>query len=133
MSFAAQKLHENIEGDINNIVRVSVSVDGTWQKRHGFNSLHGVVFVISIDHGLVLDYVVKTLVCFECKKIKMPQQNGKNVMLQIAQSTTMVVRGQWRRKQLWKCLPDPLRNINYFVMFLLVRVIPVLLGLLLMQ
>ena len=74
MSFAAQKLHENIEGDINNIVCVSVSVDGTSHKRHGFNSLHGVVFVISIDRGLVLDYVVKTLVCLHlnAKKIKMP-------------------------------------------------------------
>ena len=102
MSVAAQKLHKNIEGGINNVADVSVSVDGTWQKRHGFNSLHGVIFVISIDRGFVLDYVVKTLVCFECKKIKLHQRNGKNVMLQIAQSTTKVVWGQWRNKEINK-------------------------------
>ena len=44
-------------------------MDGTWQKR-GFVSLHGVVFVMSIEKGLVLDYIVKTKVCHVCKKNK---------------------------------------------------------------
>ena len=47
---------------------MSVSVDGSWQKRYGFNSLLGMVFLISIDTGCVLDYVVKSVFCHECKK-----------------------------------------------------------------
>jgi len=45
----------------------SVSVDGTWQKRYGFSSLLGVVYLISIETGEVLDYEVKSKVCYECK------------------------------------------------------------------
>ena len=40
-----------------------MSVDGSWQKRYGHNSLNGLVYVISIDTGKVLDYAVKTKVC----------------------------------------------------------------------
>ena len=44
------------------IGRVAVSVDGTWQKRGHFSKT-GVVFVISIRTGEVLDYELKTLHC----------------------------------------------------------------------
>ena len=44
---------------------VSVTVDGTWQRR-GHCSKHGVVFVLSVETGEVLDVVVKSLVCHEC-------------------------------------------------------------------
>ena len=44
---------------------VAVSVDGTWQKR-GHCSKTGVVFVISIRTGEVLDYELKTMHCREC-------------------------------------------------------------------
>lgn len=47
------------------VANVSVSVDGTWQKR-GHSSKMGVVFVISVRTGEILDYVVKSLVCQEC-------------------------------------------------------------------
>ena len=30
---------------------VGVTVDGTWQKQYVFNSLLGVVFIISVDTG----------------------------------------------------------------------------------
>ena len=46
------------------IAKVGVTVDGTWQKR-GHSSKMGVVFVISIDTGGVLDYV-RSLFCHEC-------------------------------------------------------------------
>ena len=48
------------------IARVAVTVDGTWQKR-GHSSKIGVVFVISVDTGEILDYEVKSLFCHECK------------------------------------------------------------------
>ncbi len=39
------------------IANVSVTVDGTWQKR-GYSSKIGVVFVISVEMGEILDYEV---------------------------------------------------------------------------
>ena len=49
------------------IFEVCVSVDGTWQKRYGHSSLLGVVFVLAIETGEILDYEVRSKVCFECK------------------------------------------------------------------
>ena len=43
-----------------------MTVDGTWQKR-GHSSQIRVIFVISVDTGEILDYVVKSLFCHECK------------------------------------------------------------------
>lgn len=48
------------------MANVAVTVDGTWQKI-GHSSKIGVVFVISVDTGEILDYSVKSLVCHECK------------------------------------------------------------------
>ena len=47
------------------IAKVGVTVDGTRQKRR-HSSKMGVVFVISIDTGEVLDYDVRSLFCHEC-------------------------------------------------------------------
>ena len=48
------------------IANVAVTVDNTWQKR-GHSSKIGVVFVISVLNGEILDYEVKSLFCHECK------------------------------------------------------------------
>ena len=63
MNEAASKLMRH--GD--EIANVSVSVDGTWQKRYGHNSLLGASFIISVN-GLVLDYVFKSKTCQVCKR-----------------------------------------------------------------
>ena len=47
------------------VADVAVSVDGTWQTR-GHSSRTGIVFILSIDTGEVLDYVIKCLVCHDC-------------------------------------------------------------------
>lgn len=47
------------------VADVAVTVDGTWQHR-GHSSKHGVVFIISVVTGEVLNYVVKTLHCKSC-------------------------------------------------------------------
>ena len=47
----------------------AVSVDGTWQKR-GHCSKTGVVFVMSVDTGEVIDYELKTIFCRECASQK---------------------------------------------------------------
>jgi len=40
-----------------NVVDAAVSINSTWAKR-GFTSLTGIVFVVSVDTGEVLDYHV---------------------------------------------------------------------------
>ena len=47
---------------------ITVSCDGTWQKRYGHNSLLGATFIISIDNGCVLDYSIKSKTCAVCNK-----------------------------------------------------------------
>ena len=58
-------LKENGQLDSDAIVDAAVSFDGTWSKR-GFTSLTGVVFVISVDTGEVLDYHVLSKECRKC-------------------------------------------------------------------
>ena len=48
------------------VAEVAVTVDGTWQKR-GHSSKIGVVFIISVLTGEILDYEVKSLICHECR------------------------------------------------------------------
>ena len=45
----------------------AVTTDGIWQARYGFNLLLGVVFIISVDTGEVLDSEVKCKHFFECR------------------------------------------------------------------
>jgi hypothetical protein len=47
------------------IIDTGVSVDGTWQRR-GFSSLNGVVAVISIDSGKLVDIEPMSRYCREC-------------------------------------------------------------------
>ena len=58
-------LEDNQEIDEGQPVDITVSLDGTWAKR-GFTSLNGVVFVISVDIGEVLDYHVLSKSCQKC-------------------------------------------------------------------
>ena len=60
---------DDIELDLNGVMtaRVAVTLDGTWQKRE-HSSKHGVVYLLSVDMGEVLDYCVKTLFCHKCVK-----------------------------------------------------------------
>lgn len=45
---------------------ISVSGDGTWQKR-GFSSLHGVATLIGVRTGKVIDVIVKSSYCKVCE------------------------------------------------------------------
>ena len=47
------------------ITDVSISCDGTWQKR-GFTSLNGAVIIMSTDTGKVLDVEVMSRYCNTC-------------------------------------------------------------------
>jgi mRNA-degrading endonuclease RelE of RelBE toxin-antitoxin system len=50
-----------------NIVDITVSIDGTW-KRRGHVSNYGIVFVIDVDSGLCIDFEVMSLFCEACTK-----------------------------------------------------------------
>ena len=41
--------------------KIAVSVDGTWQKRYGHDSLLGGTFVISIENGIVFSMILQCL------------------------------------------------------------------------
>ena len=56
-----RKLKLNGVDDKSIVVDVPVSVDGSWQTRYGFNSLLGMIFLMSIDTSSVLDYEVINL------------------------------------------------------------------------
>ena len=69
LSVAAKHLRKlKSKGADNQIIDIPVSVDGSWQKRYGFNSLLGMIFIISIDTGCVLDFIIKSLFCHVCKE-----------------------------------------------------------------
>lgn len=74
MSAAGEKLHKFVQNKFpekiitvenQKVAKVAVTVDGTWQRR-GHNSKMGVVFVIYVDTGEILDVEMKSLTCNQC-------------------------------------------------------------------
>lgn len=69
MNQASAELRQVDRDDValneNGVADISVSCDGTWQKR-GYSSLNGVVTVISADTCKCLDARVMSKVCHEC-------------------------------------------------------------------
>ena len=62
MDVAAASLRTN-----NEVSDIAFSVDGTWQKRYGHNSLLGASIIISIENGKVLDYQIRSKSCQVCQ------------------------------------------------------------------
>ena len=62
---AVNELKSNVAESEDGIYDVAVSCDGTWQKR-GYASLNGVVTLISVDTGKVLDHSMLTKKCSQC-------------------------------------------------------------------
>lgn len=67
MCRARQEVHECYDAAPGNILDVTVSSDGTWQRRE-FSSLFGVTFVIEHETKKILDYTVLSKFCAACKK-----------------------------------------------------------------
>ena len=70
MKFAGLRLGKVLQKEDQNVadetvLDIAVSFDGTWAKR-GHTSLFGIVFVISVDTGEVLDYHVLSKFCKSC-------------------------------------------------------------------
>ena len=47
------------------VIETAVSCDGSWQKR-GYSSLNGVIMVISMDNGKILDIEPMARTCKSC-------------------------------------------------------------------
>lgn len=62
---ASEEPDDMVEVNGHTVAKVAVTVDGTWQKR-GHSSKIGVVFVIAVKTGEILDYEVRSLICQEC-------------------------------------------------------------------
>lgn len=62
---AIREVHRDLLTD-ENILDVSVSFDGTWQKR-GFTSLYGVGVCIEVMTGLIIDFHVLSKYCHACE------------------------------------------------------------------
>ena len=99
MNEAASKLRYG-----NEIATVSVSVDRTWQKRYGHNSLLGASFIFSIDMVLYSIMLLKAKHVNFVREIQMLQKIGRRPTNQHVESTIHNLLGQWKRKLLWKCL-----------------------------
>ena len=56
-------LNNATEGEI---LDIDVSCDGTWPRR-GFQSLYGMVSAIEVQTGKVVDFEMKSKVCYKCR------------------------------------------------------------------
>ena len=61
-----EDLHEALDRGENPTIDISVSIDGTWQKR-GFTSLYGAGISIDVLTGYVVDDVALSKYCHTCK------------------------------------------------------------------
>ena len=86
-------LREAINKGENPIIDISVSFDGTWQKR-GFTSLYGVSIWTDVLTGYVVDHVVLSKYCHACK-------------LQEAKNLPEAELAAWREGARCRLLPEP--------------------------
>ena len=90
------------------IADIPISIDVSWEKRYGFNSLL-VVFLLTINSGCVTHYVV----CVShAKRRRIHHTHGKHRMQQLAASIFVGVQGKWIRMVVSKCFYAPLKSVN---------------------
>ena len=74
---------------------IAVSFDGTWAKR-GHTSLYGVVFVLSVDTGEVLDYCIMSKFCKACSMWESKKnQTHKNIAGKGHLTEAIIKKIQW--------------------------------------
>lgn len=67
---------EQLKNEADAVINISVSFDGTWQKR-GFTSHYGIGVCIDILTGLVIDYEVLSSYCHSCAIKENAKNEGK--------------------------------------------------------
>ena len=117
MTNAAKEIHESTTSEQlsdDGVLDTAVSFDGTWAKR-GFTSQNGVVFVIPVDPGKVLDYHCLSKFLQKCslKNFKI----GKCSTLHL-ENVTLILKAvdqPWNVKGLLYCGKYPLKRISYVI------------------
>ncbi|KAK3917313.1 Replicase polyprotein 1ab, partial [Frankliniella fusca] len=66
----------NQEAELTDSNDLTVSGDGTWQKR-GYSSKNGVVTLVGVKTGKALDFEVMTTVCYGCSNYRGPTEGDK--------------------------------------------------------
>lgn len=74
-----KQVYEDL-GQTSDVKDITVSFDGTWQKR-GFTAKHGVGTCIDVQTGLVIDYQVMTKHCQACALKKSTQTSDDEFQL----------------------------------------------------
>ncbi|KAF8773538.1 hypothetical protein HNY73_016193 [Argiope bruennichi] len=75
----SKSMMKAVEGAVSlndNVRDISVTLDGTWQKR-GHSSMNGVITATSLDTGNVIDFECLSKYCFTCKNISSNCENCK--------------------------------------------------------
>lgn len=67
MSDAVDEIKSSVTSVTGITTDIGISCDGSWQRR-GYSSMNGVVTVISMDNGKILDSEPMSRHCRECKK-----------------------------------------------------------------
>ena len=112
----------DIQNDVTALANIAVSIDGTCQRR-GHASKHGVIFLISVETGEVLDYSVKTLYCHECTRHKKTKQTLKTTKIGmkdinlIVQLIIKAIQVLWSAKQELICFYVQLVTVIYVTLF----------------
>ena len=75
MRRARQEVRKCYDAALGDVIDVTVSSDGTWQRR-GFSSLFGITFIIEHETKKVLDYEVMSKFCAACKRWENCDQEG---------------------------------------------------------
>jgi len=66
MQKAAKEVRALNNAEEDEVVDIAVSCDGTWARR-GFQSLYGMVSAIDVQTGKVVDFEMKSKVCYKCR------------------------------------------------------------------
>ncbi|XP_055950897.1 uncharacterized protein LOC129984987 [Argiope bruennichi] len=64
-----QELSSAVEENLDDAIDITVSYDGTWQKR-GHSSLYGIGIIVDILTGLIIDFEIISKYCPECTTAK---------------------------------------------------------------
>lgn len=60
------EIRQNKKCGLNDVLDLTVSLDGTWKKR-GHHSMYGIVFLIEADSGYCLDFETMSKRCELCE------------------------------------------------------------------
>jgi hypothetical protein len=100
-----QDLYDASPEDIEGIVDILVSCDGTWQKC-GFSSFFEEAFIVAYETGKVMDFIVLSKHCSGCKRWRTMTRSQWNIKTgngnMCDPSTLQAVLVQWNHLEHWK-------------------------------